>query len=110
MLALQELVVERVLGVLPALWTLFLEEPLPWGPVKEAIRQLVAARELANHPIFRFSLGKKVVCSDNGDGSEVWEYEVEVRGGSAACAVRLGTEPDWRSAHVRVRVFRLYLW
>jgi hypothetical protein len=43
----------RVTEVLPALQCLFLEEPqpLPSGPVKEAIRQFVAARELANHPI-----------------------------------------------------------
>ena len=41
----------RVTEVLPALQCLFLEEPLPSGPVKDAIGQFVATRELANHPI-----------------------------------------------------------
>jgi hypothetical protein len=49
--ALHELVGERVAEALPALRTLFLEEPLPSGPVQEAIRQFVAARQLAGHPI-----------------------------------------------------------
>ena len=49
--ALQELVGERVTEVLPALQTLFLEEPLPSGPVQETIGQFVAARQLAGHPI-----------------------------------------------------------
>ena len=49
--ALQELVGERVMEVLPALQTLFLEEPLPSGPVEESIEQFVAARQLAGHPI-----------------------------------------------------------
>jgi hypothetical protein len=49
--ALQELVGERVTEVLPALQTLFLEEPLPSGPVQEAIGQFVAARQLSGHPI-----------------------------------------------------------
>jgi hypothetical protein len=49
--ALQELIGERVTEVLPALQTLFLGEPLPSGPVQEAIGQFVAARHLANHPI-----------------------------------------------------------
>jgi hypothetical protein len=50
-LALQELVGERVTEVLPALQNLFLEEPLPSGPVQETIGQFVAARELAGHPV-----------------------------------------------------------
>ena len=37
--------------LLPALRILFLEEPLPSGPVKEIIEQFVAARQLADHPI-----------------------------------------------------------
>jgi hypothetical protein len=47
-LALQELVVERETNVLPALDGIFLEEILPSesGPVKEAIGQFVAARQL----------------------------------------------------------------
>jgi hypothetical protein len=49
--ALQELNGERVTEVLPALQTLFLEEPLPSGPVPEAIGQFVAARQLASHPV-----------------------------------------------------------
>ena len=49
--ALQELVGERVMEVLPALQTLFLEEPLPSGPVQDPIGQFVAARQLAGHPI-----------------------------------------------------------
>jgi hypothetical protein len=49
--ALQELIGERVTEVLPALQTLFLGEPLPSGPVQEAIGQFVAALHLANHPI-----------------------------------------------------------
>ena len=48
---LQELVGERVTEVLPALQALFLEEPLPSGPVQEAIGKFVAARQLAGHPI-----------------------------------------------------------
>jgi hypothetical protein len=48
--ALQELG-ERVTEVLPALQTVFLEEPLPSGPAQEIIAQFVAARQLAGHPI-----------------------------------------------------------
>ena len=52
--ALQELV--RILGetvteVLPALQTLFLEEPLHSVYVQEAIGRFVAARQLSSHPI-----------------------------------------------------------
>ena len=49
--ALQELVGERVTKVLPVLQTLFIMDPLPPGPVKEAIGQFVAARQLAGHTI-----------------------------------------------------------
>jgi len=49
--ALQELVGERVTEVLPALESLFLEEPHPSGPVQEVIEDLVTARQLSNHPI-----------------------------------------------------------
>ncbi len=49
--ALQELVGERVVEVLPALQSLFLEELCPSGPVQEAIGKFVAARQLTNHPI-----------------------------------------------------------
>jgi hypothetical protein len=53
--ALREFVAgEGVTEVLPALRSVFLEEPLPLGPVQEAIGQFVAARQLAGlagHPI-----------------------------------------------------------
>ena len=49
--ALQELVGESVAEVLPALQTLFLEEPLLSGPVGDAIDQFVAARQLAGRPV-----------------------------------------------------------
>jgi hypothetical protein len=48
---LKELVGETVTEVLPALRTLFLEEPSPSGPVHEAIEQFIAARQLASRPI-----------------------------------------------------------
>ena len=48
--ALRELVAgESVTEVLPALCSIFLEEPLPLGPVEEAIGQFVAARQLAGN-------------------------------------------------------------
>ena len=49
----QELVGERVTEVLPALQTLFLEEPLPSesGSYQEAIGQFVASRQLLSHPV-----------------------------------------------------------
>ena len=49
--ALKELIGDGVIEVLPALQTLFLEEPLPSRRVQEAIEQFVAARQLAGHPI-----------------------------------------------------------
>jgi hypothetical protein len=49
--SLQELVGERAADVFPALETLFLEELRPSGPVKEAIGQFVAARQLLGHPV-----------------------------------------------------------
>ena len=49
--ALRELTGERVAEVLPALPTLFLDDPHPPGPVQEAIEQFVAARQLTGHPI-----------------------------------------------------------
>ena len=48
--ALKELA-GRMTEVLPALETIFLEEPLPSGPVQEAIGQFVSARQLSGHPI-----------------------------------------------------------
>jgi hypothetical protein len=48
---LQELAGETVTEVLPFLQTLFLEEPLPSGPVQETIGQFVAARQLSGHPV-----------------------------------------------------------
>jgi hypothetical protein len=49
--ALQELVGERVVEILPALQGLFLEEVDLAGPVQEAIEKFVAARQLSGHPI-----------------------------------------------------------
>ena len=49
--ALRELTGDRVTEVLPALQTLFLDDPHPSGLVQEAIEQFVAARQLAGHPI-----------------------------------------------------------
>jgi hypothetical protein len=49
--ALQELVGERVIEVLPALQSLFLEEVHWSGAVQEAIGKFVAARQLAGHPV-----------------------------------------------------------
>ena len=48
---LQELVGERATEVLPALQTLFLEGPLPSGPVQEAIEHFIAARQLSARPV-----------------------------------------------------------
>ena len=53
-LALQKFVAalgERVIEVLPALQTLFLEEPLRPGRVQDAIEQFVASRQLSSHPV-----------------------------------------------------------
>ncbi len=49
--ALQELVGERVIEVLPALQILFLGELHLSGPVQEAIGKFVAARQLTGHPV-----------------------------------------------------------
>ena len=49
---LKELIEEGTTEVLlPALQTLFLEEPLPSGPVQNIIEEFVASRQHANHPI-----------------------------------------------------------
>jgi F-box-like len=49
--ALQELVVERVTEVFPALETLFLREFQPSGPVQVAIGRFVTARKTLGHPV-----------------------------------------------------------
>jgi hypothetical protein len=49
--ALEELVRERVIDVLPALENIFLEEPQPSGPVQEAVAEFVAARQLLGRPV-----------------------------------------------------------
>jgi len=49
--ALQELSGERVTDVLPTLEHLFLEGPQPSGPVKEAIRKSIAARQFFGYPV-----------------------------------------------------------
>jgi hypothetical protein len=52
--ALQELIGERATDVLPALESLFLEELQPWRPVREALGQFIAARQLLDHPVAIF--------------------------------------------------------
>ena len=49
--ALQELVGERVMEVLPALQNILLESSPPSGPVPECIGKFIAARELSGHPV-----------------------------------------------------------
>ena len=49
--ALQELFGESGTEALPSLQTLFLEDPPPSGPIQEAIGKIVAARQLADHPV-----------------------------------------------------------
>ena len=63
--ALQELAVERATDVLPALQNLFLRtgDWRPSGPVKEAIEQFIAARQLCGHPVTVHYLGLEK-CSD----------------------------------------------
>jgi F-box-like len=48
---LQELIGERVAGVLPALQTLFLEDLNLPGPVQEAIGSFVSGRQFSSHPV-----------------------------------------------------------
>ena len=52
--ALQELVEERLMGVLPALENIFLEGFQSSRPVQEAIGQFVAARQLSGRPVATF--------------------------------------------------------
>jgi hypothetical protein len=54
--ALRELTGERTTEVLPVLNNLFLEGFEPPGPVQEAMKPFVSARQLSNHPI--------VICSE----------------------------------------------
>ena len=49
--ALKELVGERVNAVLPALKTLFLDDPQSSGPVQDAVGQFVTTRQISGHPI-----------------------------------------------------------
>ena len=49
--ALQELVGEIAMDVLPSLENLFLEDLQQWGPVQDAIEPFVAARQLSNRPV-----------------------------------------------------------
>jgi hypothetical protein len=51
MQALQELSVERATEVLPALHNLFIEGLEPSGPLREAVEQFAATRQLAGHPV-----------------------------------------------------------
>jgi hypothetical protein len=49
--ALQELVGERVMEVLPTLENVFIDEFQPSGPIHEVTKGFVATRQLAGHPI-----------------------------------------------------------
>jgi hypothetical protein len=49
--SLQELVGQRATQTLPALQSLFAEDPHPSGPVQEDIGKFVAARQVSDHPI-----------------------------------------------------------
>jgi hypothetical protein len=49
--ALQELIGERVAGVLPALQTLFLEDVDLSGPVQEAVGSFVSGRQFSSYPV-----------------------------------------------------------
>ena len=49
--ALQEIIGERVAGVLPALETLFLEDVLILEPFQEAIGSFVSGRQFSSHPV-----------------------------------------------------------
>jgi len=49
--ALQELIKERVVGALPALKTLFLEDTNLSGPVQKAIGSFVSGRQFSSHPV-----------------------------------------------------------
>jgi hypothetical protein len=52
--AFQELVEERVTEALPSLECLFFEGLRASGPVRDAIRPFVVARQLSTHPIVTF--------------------------------------------------------
>jgi hypothetical protein len=49
--ALQELVGDRITGVLPSLQNIFVEEPETLGPFRENTEQFVTARQLSGHPV-----------------------------------------------------------
>jgi hypothetical protein len=71
--ALQEIVWERVMEVLPALRVLFLETPpLESGFVREAIGRFVSARRLAGHYIVVSHWGSEDVWRD-----ELWRDEFD---------------------------------
>jgi hypothetical protein len=64
--SLEELVGGRTTEVLPALQSLFLEEP-PSGPVEEAIGKFVAARRHSNHPV-AISQRKRYIKKESQNG------------------------------------------
>ena len=49
--ALQQLIAERVTGMLPMLQNLYLDRLQPLGAIEEGIGQFVATRQLYNHPM-----------------------------------------------------------
>jgi hypothetical protein len=69
--ALQELIGERVAGVLPALQTLFLEDLNLSGPVQEAIGLFVSGRQFSSHPV-------AVSQWNKGQVELLKDYDVEI--------------------------------
>jgi hypothetical protein len=80
---LQELVGERVIEVLPALQSLFLEKLHPSGTVQEEIVKFIDARQLAEHPVV-VSLWEREQNDDGleADGSSVTDGSLVVDGSS----------------------------
>jgi hypothetical protein len=57
--ALQELVGDRIMEVLPSLQNIFVEMLEPSGPFQKNIEQFIAARQLSDHPIAISSWSKQ---------------------------------------------------
>jgi hypothetical protein len=65
--ALEELVGERVLEVLPALQKFYLQGPRPSNPVQEAIVKFIVARRVSGHPVTVYHQG------ESGEEYVLWE-------------------------------------
>ena len=74
--ALQDLVRERVTDVLPALESLFLDGLQLSGPVQEAIRQFIAARQLSGHPLTLYQHGGYITQSFGPNDTEDYLYHL----------------------------------